>query len=291
LRVQWSRRKTDQAAIGVPDYAPPRPHGKEREQIEHFSPNQAKTMIELSSNRSEHGAVRIFRSQRRVSHIYMHGDAYQSEADCCGISLASYIHAIYGLICQMDARSVLLIGCAGGTLATMLALGDCEITAVDVNPIAFEFARRYFCLPGSVECCVADGLDYLRGAGRCFDAVVLDAYDGSVIPDHLTSRQFLRLVRSSLNSGGAFFANVHMCNDADRARNALASCAADVWPNVRILDTPGDIDRNAIVAAGDVAALVIPGMHVMPQYDVDMIESELAAMKFCDVSAGSEIRL
>jgi spermidine synthase len=260
-------------------------------QIAHFSLYLAWTMIELSNDMSEHGAVRIFRSQRRVSHIYMHGDAYQSEADCYGISLASYIHAIYGLICQMDARSVLLIGCAGGTLATMLALGDCETTAIDVNPIAFEFARRYFCLPGSVECCVADGFDYLRGAARSFDAVVLDAYDGSVIPDHLTSRQFLRLVSSSLNRGGAFFANVHMCNDADRARNALAACAADVWPNVRILDTAGDIDRNAIVAAGGVTALVTPTMHIMPQYDVEMIESELAAMEFCEVPEGLEIQL
>jgi len=248
-------------------------------------------MIELSSNSSEHGAVRIFRSQRRASHIYMHGDSYQSEADCYGISLASYIHAIYGLICQTDARSVLLVGCAGGTLATMLSLGDCEITAIDVNPIAFEFARRFFCLPGSVECCVADGLDYLRGAGRFFDVVVLDAYDGSTIPDHLTSRHFLQFVRSSLNSGGAFFANVHMCNDADRARNALAASAADVWPNVRILDTPGNIDRNAIVAAGNVSALVTPAMHVMPQYDIEMIDSELAAMEFCDVPAGLASRL
>jgi hypothetical protein len=79
-----------------------------------------------------------------------------------------------------------------------------------------------------------------------------------------------------------------MCNDADRARNALAACAAAVWPNVRILDTAGDIDRNAIVAAGDVAALVAPTMHVMPQYDVEMIEGELAAMEFCDAPAGAQ---
>jgi|SRR5580704_4173647 spermidine synthase len=237
-------------------------------------------MIELAGHRSEHGAVTIFKSASRSSHIYMNGDAFQSEADSRGISLASYIHALYGLIHQQRSRSVLVIGCAGGTLATMLALGGFETTIIDVNPVSFEFARAYFCLPGSVECHVADGFDYLAGTDHRFDSIVLDAYDGSVVPARLTTTAFLLLVRSQLNSGGCFFANIHMRDDWDRAQDALAANAKQVWPHVRILDSPGVVNRNAIVAAGSVGSLVVPRLLLQPAYESGTIEGELAALEF-----------
>ncbi len=116
-------------------------------------------------------------------------------------------------------------------------------------------------------------------------------HDGSEIPAHLASLQFLLLVRSRLDSGGTFFANVHVSDDRDRAQNALAARAADVWPAVRILDTPGNLDRNAIVAAGAVTTLVAPKLQVRPQIDADTIESELAAMVFCDAAIEGEMRV
>ena len=48
---------------------------------------------------------------------YRQGGYYQSRADRNGVSLLTYIHAMFGLIRQRRAQSALLIGCAGGSLA------------------------------------------------------------------------------------------------------------------------------------------------------------------------------
>jgi hypothetical protein len=48
--------------------------------------------------------------------MYMEGGFIQSEIDPGSVSLASYIHAIYGLLYQADSQNILMIGCGGGTL-------------------------------------------------------------------------------------------------------------------------------------------------------------------------------
>ena len=68
----------------------------------------------------------------RVS--YWQGCDNQSLADRNGISLADYIHAMYGFIRQSKAKHVLLIGCGGGTLATMLAKSGAAVTMLDIDP-------------------------------------------------------------------------------------------------------------------------------------------------------------
>ena len=85
-----------------------------------------------------------------------------------GISLASYIHAIFGLIAQTQARKILMIGCAGGTLATMLAQAGRKVTIIDVNPASFILAKQYFALPDSVECQIADGKWFLTSDTKTY---------------------------------------------------------------------------------------------------------------------------
>jgi spermidine synthase len=65
----------------------------------------------------------------------------------------------------------MMIGCADGTLATMLYRAACNVTVVDINPHAFVFARKHFGLPDGVECVVEDGLLYVARMGHHFDAI------------------------------------------------------------------------------------------------------------------------
>ena len=111
---------------------------------------------------------------------YWQGEYCQSRADQNGVSLLDYVHAIFGLLRQKQAQTALMIGCAGGSLATMLSRVGCDVVAIDVNPQAFILARRYFGLPAQVECRVADGFDYLLATRRKFDAIIVDAFHGEV---------------------------------------------------------------------------------------------------------------
>jgi hypothetical protein len=56
--------------------------------------------------------------------------------------------------------------------------------------------------------------------------------------------------------------------------------AASVWPEVRLLDSPGFYNRNAIVAAGNVKNLQLPRLRVSPAESAKEIALELGTMRF-----------
>jgi len=237
-------------------------------------------MITVDERKSRFGDITIFKTKRTGSFIYAQGDSFQSEADADGTSLVAYIHAMFGLLRQTGSKTVLMIGCGGGTLATMLSNVHCNLTVVDIDPHAFLLARRYFRFPPVITCRVADGCDFLVSEGGTFDAVVLDAFMAGNIPAHLKSSAFFSLVRQRLNPSGSVFVNVHVENDLDHASDRMAMEMAHVWPDVRILDREGSTHRNAIVMAGGVVGLQKPTLQMRPAMDAGEIVAELDAMQF-----------
>lgn len=238
-------------------------------------------MIPIAKLESEFGDIEVLEYRARELFFYVQGGCFQTETDRDGISLAPYIHAIYGLLMQAGARDVLMIGCGGGSLGTMLARAAVKVTIVDKNPASFEVARSYFRLPESVDCQVADGEEFLLGTTRSYDAIVLDAYDGDSIPPHLRTREFFRLVRSRLDRlRGCLFANVHALHDLDRSPDRYAAAASSAWNDVRLLDTQGVVGRNALIVAGDVKDLRKPSLLMPPLLDRDEIAAGLDRMAF-----------
>jgi spermidine synthase len=237
-------------------------------------------MIPVEQRETQFGTVTIFRRRLTGTMVYDHDGSRQSEADCDGISLASYVHAIYDFLLQKNARTILMIGCGGGTLATMLARDDRNVTVVDVNADSFDLARRYFRLPKAVVCHAADGRDHILSDPTRYDAIIVDAYLGNQVPNHLQTVAFLRLVSVRLERRGMLLVNVHAQDDGDRAPDEWMQAAANVWPEVRLLDSPGYYNRNAIVAAGNVQDLQLPQLRVPPAESAKEISVELGTMRF-----------
>jgi spermidine synthase len=237
-------------------------------------------MITLAERKSRFGAITILKKEATGSLLYVQDDSFQSEADGNGVSLVAYIHAIFGLVEQTNGKSVLMIGCGGGTLATMLATIGRELTVVDIDAHAFQLARQYFGFPDHITCRVADGSQFLLSEHATYDAVVVDAYMGGCIPEHLTSAVFFALVKPRLNAQGSIFVNVHLQDDFDDAADQVASAMASVWPDTRILDRQGYPHRNAIVMAGGVSELQRPMLTMCPQIQSDEMIVELDAMQF-----------
>ena len=208
------------------------------------------------------------------------GTDHHSVADRNGVSLADYIHAMYGLIRQAGAQNVLLIGGGGGTLATMLDRVGVRVTMVDINPAAFEIARQYFHLPDAVACHVGDGAAFLRRTATRFDAIALDAYSGGEVPPQFLKPNFFALARSRLTRGGILLANVIAANDADRFADRVAELMLTAWREVRILDCDGYDDRNVVVIGGAVTRLTPPRLTMVPERSVRVIARALAEMEF-----------
>src|SRR4051812_19497547 len=121
------------------------------------------------------GRIELVR-RRSGALTYRQRGGNQTTVDANGLSLDTYIHVLYGLLIQTPARRILMIGCGGGTLATMLARAGRRVTIVDIDPVAFKLARKHFGLPRSVDCRIADGLAFLQRTRARFDAIVLDAF-------------------------------------------------------------------------------------------------------------------
>jgi spermidine synthase len=237
-------------------------------------------MILLERRHTDFGTITVMKRRLSGAVIYEQQESRQSEADRTGISLASYVHAMFDFLLQNNAQRVLMIGCGGGTLATMLARVARRVTVVDVNSAAFDLARRYFGMPPEVVCRVADGRDYLLSHAERYDGIVLDAYHGDRCPEHLLSMSFMRLAATRLEPFGTLLANVHVDHDDDMSADLVAQAASLAWTDVRVLDAQGFYNRNAIVAAGHVRSLRPPAVRLRPSEDLEQITHELNTSHF-----------
>jgi spermidine synthase len=237
-------------------------------------------MIQIDDIETEFGTINISKSPATGAIIYKVDGRKQGAADGNGTSLAYYIHALFSLLTQADARNILMIGGAGCTLGTMLSRTQRKVTIVDVNQASFAVARQYFGLPESVTSYVAEGALFLRDTTDSYDAIVLDAFHGDFVPSHLKSEDFGGLVRKRLAPDGVFLANLLVLNDFDDCADRLARNMKSVWPDVRVLDSVGIRDRNAIVMAGRVSQLREPELLVQPEANAKVISNELGRMQF-----------
>ena len=218
----------------------------------------------------------ILRDDRTGKVSYWQGEYHQSAADRDGVSTADYIHAMYFFLMQARARDVLMIGCGGGTLATMLARSNVDVTVVDLHKFNFDIARKYFHLPKAVTCHVADGIQYLAANRRRHDAIVLDAFGEGGMPAPFMRPAFFRLARSRLKPRNSLFLmNVIVEDDDDHTPDILVRAMRAEWGRVRLLDTDGWIDRNAVIAAGAVTKLKKPKVLMRPRPGGAKLERQL----------------
>ena len=207
---------------------------------------------------------------------YWQGEYHQSAADRNGVSTADYIHAMYFFLMQAQARDVLMIGCGGGTLATMLVRSQVQVTVVDLHKFSFDIARKYFQLPETVTCHVADGIQYLKANRARHDAIVLDAFGKDGMPAAFMQPGFFKLARSRLKQRNSLFLmNVIVEDDDDRTPDILVGAMRAEWGRVRLLDTDGWTDRNAVIAAGAVTNLKKPKVLMHPRPGAAKMERQL----------------
>jgi len=207
---------------------------------------------------------------------YWQGEYHQSAADRNGVSTADYIHAMYFFLMQAGARDVLMIGCGGGTLATMLVRSQVQVTVVDLHKFSFDIARKYFQLPQAVSCHVADGIQYLKANRARHDAIVLDAFGKDGMPAAFMQPGFFKLARSRLKRRDSLFLmNVIVEDDDDRTPDILVGAMRAEWGRVRLLDTDGWTDRNAVIAAGAVTNLKKPKVLMHPRPGAAKMERQL----------------
>jgi len=224
----------------------------------------------LKQIKTPFGTIRITRYADGRLAYYQNG-CFHSQADKNGVSVCAYIHVIYELVLQSMAQNVLIIGCAGGTLATMLRRMKCKVTVVDINDAAFTIARDYFKLPKDVRCVTQDGITYLRAVQKPYDAVVIDVFGSdNTVPPCFTTTSLFKLVKQALSPSGIMVMNVMTKNNRDKRAEKVARNAEAAGMPIRLFDWPGETDRNTLILGGGPATFNIPSGREPEDVEDDM---------------------
>jgi spermidine synthase len=154
---------------------------------------------------AEDAVARYLRFDRSFqSGMYLH-DPYDSP-----FLYPAYAHL--ALIFRPQARRVLVVGLGGGSIQKRLWRDYPEMTVqtAELDPMVVAVARRFFAVPEDPRLPVAvqDGRQFLLRTPQRYDLIVLDAYFADAIPFHLTTVEFVRLVRSRLAPEGVVVSNI-----------------------------------------------------------------------------------
>jgi predicted O-methyltransferase YrrM len=232
-----------------------------------------------SKHASKFGVIKLHFRKRTRTLIYEQRGGWQSRADVNGISLDAHIHALYGLVLQHPGNSILIIGCGGGTLGTMLARAGKRVSMVEIDPVSIRLAKRYFGLPPNVTCHVGDGLAFMQKQRRPYDVLIVDVFVGENIPTHMKDAAFFEAAGRCLRRDGLVMVNVCLERKSDPTADKIAVGFKERGWSVRLLDSPG-AERNAVVLAGMVKNLRRPRLLLVPEAGAKETGKELTAMRF-----------
>ena len=118
------------------------------------------------------------------------------------------------LLVADNPKNVLIIGLGGGTLSNVIheLYPTAKIHNVEIDPAVTKVARDYFNFIENdlVTSSVQDGRIFIKRAAikkQKYDWIILDAFNGDYIPEHLLTKEFFEEVQSVLAEGGVIAAN------------------------------------------------------------------------------------
>ena len=187
-----------------------------------------------------------------------------------------------GLLANPEPRHAMMIGLGGGTISNVLTelYPNLAIDLVEIDEAVVRVARDYFDFRESANTNVfiQDGRVFTRRAriqGKKYDLIILDAYTGDYIPEHLMTQEFLQDVHDLLTPDGIVVANTFAISKLyDHESQTYASVFGD-FINFKMRGTG---NRVVIAARGSLPAnselrdnASRLGPRLLKPYDVDLV--------------------
>jgi len=118
------------------------------------------------------------------------------------------------LLLQPNPQRILIVGLGGGTLPMTLAnlFPEAQIDVVEIDPAVVTVAETYFEFQETdqIRVFLQDARVFTKRAGMrgdLYDLIMLDAFNGDYIPEHLMTREYLEETRDILAEDGVIAAN------------------------------------------------------------------------------------
>lgn len=118
------------------------------------------------------------------------------------------------LLIVPEPKRILIIGLGGGTMSNTLAqlYPQSQIDNVEIDQAVIKVARDYFGFfeNNQIKTYNQDGRIYIKRAllkKQQYDWIILDAFNGDYIPEHLMTKEFLQEAKALLSKNGVLSAN------------------------------------------------------------------------------------
>jgi spermidine synthase len=151
-----------------------------------------------------------------------------------------------------DPKKVLIIGLGGGTLSNTIhqIYPNAYIDNVEIDPAVTNVARDYF---GFIEndkitSVTKDGRIFIKRAKlkkKQYDWIILDAFNGDYIPEHLLTKEFFEETKSILTNKGVISANTF---SSSKLYNHESATYYDVFGD--FINVRNQRNSNRIILAG-----------------------------------------
>ncbi len=165
-----------------------------------------------------------------------------------------------GFLFRPDAKKVCLIGLGGGYIPTVfrMHLPQVQLRTVEVDPLVEKLAKQHFkfTLAAGQTLSIDDGRQFLKKGADRYDQIWLDAFNSDYIPAHMTTKEFLQLVKSRLNDGGIVIQNLFGGNSLYDAQIATIQ---SVFAKVFVFE--GQRTGSIIIVASDRPACEPAGLR------------------------------
>lgn len=156
-----------------------------------------------------------------------------------------------------NPQNVLIIGLGGGTLSNTIheLYPNASIENVEIDPAVIKVARDYFQFieTDKVTSKVQDGRIFIKRAAlkkQKYDWIILDAFNGDYIPEHLLTKEFFAEVKSVLAEGGIV------------AANTFSSSKLYLHESATYYDVFGDFVN--VVTDKNSNRIILAGLNAMP---------------------------
>lgn len=107
---------------------------------------------------------------------------------------------------------IMEIGLGGGRTASYLHdfVRDSIVTVAELDPQVIALAQQYFNVrpDNRLRVVERDGRIFARTTPDHYDVILVDAYRGTFVPFHLTTREFYTILKGKLGPGGAVAQNI-----------------------------------------------------------------------------------
>ncbi len=181
---------------------------------------------------------------------------------------------------QPDPGRILVIGLGGGSLPRLMQklFPDASIDSVEIDPAVIEVAKEYFDFqPGARDRVIErDGRVFVRRAllaGERYDFILLDAFTGDYIPEHMMTREYLLECQQLLAEGGVLVANTFSSSKLYEHETATYGSVFEWFLNLR------RSSGNRVIITGkmpepDMSALLsLAEQTDWSAYGIDLVEN------------------